>query len=519
MFTEWISPSTYSNVSGIDKSAMLFLRRNAALTLLLFAVRALAQSTPEKPVQITVQWDNPEAPLRTTPTLQVVVMPPLERGSPIHDASFAAVKELGADYVRYVPWFPYPRFAVAELAAPQGGKTSWDFSKIDPMTLDFLHATEGHSPILNFSTIPVWFYKTEKPVVVPADPDQLFSGENQGRELLDPTCNDVAGYYARLVSWYTQGGFTDELGVRHDSGYHYRIPYWEVFNEIEAEHHFTAEQYTTCYDAITRALHKVDPQMKFVGLALAFPERDAEMFEYFLNPANHKPCTQLDMISYHFYASPRPGESPDTWQYSFFDQADRLLAVVQYIEGIRKRLSPATRTTIDELGSILPGYNSVKDPQIPPIYYSASGALYAYVYIETARLGIDVVGESQLVGFPSQYPDVTMVDWATGRPNARFEVLRLLHDNFNPGDMLFHMNSFRSDIDAAAFENASGVKKLLVVNKRNRGIVLQLPPEFAHGSITTVDVTADVSRPAAQPWSSSTLTLPPFAVTVVSAGK
>jgi hypothetical protein len=63
------------------------------------------------------------------------------------------------------------------------------------------------------------------------------------------------------------------------------------------------------------------------------------------------------------------------------------------------------------------------------------------------------------------------------------------------------------------------VKKLLVVNKRNRNIVLQLPPEFANGSITTVDVNAGVTRPAAQPWRSSTLTLSPFAVTVVVADK
>ena len=495
---------------------MVCFRRIAAFSLFLLAIPTLAQSTSEKPVPITVQWDKPETTLRTTPTLQVVVMPPLERSSSIHDAAFAAVKKLGADYVRYVPWFPYPRLAVAELAAPQAGKTSWDFSKIDPITLDFLHATEGHSRILNFSTIPVWFFKTEKPVVVPADPNQLFSGENQGRELLDPTCNDVAGYYARLVSWYTQGGFTDELGVRHDSGYHYRIPYWEVFNEIEAEHHFTPKQYTTCYDAITSALHKVDPQMKFVGLALGYPEQDAEMFEYFLNPANHKPGTQLDMISYHFYASVKQAENPDTWQYTFFDKAERLLATVRYIEEIRKRLSPATRTTLDEIGTMA-GYNSVKDPHIPPIYWSASGALYAYVYIETARLGIDVVGESQLVGYPSQYPDVSMIDWTTGRPNARFEVLRLLHDKLTPGDRMFRTGPLEYDIDTAAFESASGVKKLLLVNKRNRDITLQLPPEFTHSSITTVDVNASTTRPAAKPWNGSELTLPPFAVTVIVA--
>ena len=163
---------------------------------------------------------------------------------------------------------------------------------------------------------------------------------------------------------------------------------------------------------------------------------------------------------------------------------------MRYIEEIRKRLSPTTRTTLDEIGSILPGTNSVKDPHIPPIYYSASGALYAYVYIETARLGIDVVGESQLVGFPSQFPDVTMIDWVTGKPNARFEVLRLLHDNFAVGDKIIHVNSVGRDIDAAAFLSAGDMKKLLVVNKRNRNITLQLPPEFAHGSVTTVDINA-----------------------------
>ena len=59
------------------------------------------------------------------------------------------------------------------------------------------------------------------------------------------------------------------------------------------------------------------------SLALAYPENDAEMIEYFLNSANHKPGTQLDMISYHFYAQPLLVETPDTWQYTFFHEADR----------------------------------------------------------------------------------------------------------------------------------------------------------------------------------------------------
>ena len=42
-------------------------------------------------------------------------------------------------------------------------------------------------------------------------------------------------------SWYVNGGFTDENGVRHESGYHYKFPVWEVLNEVESEHTTTPE--------------------------------------------------------------------------------------------------------------------------------------------------------------------------------------------------------------------------------------------------------------------------------------
>lgn len=49
-------------------------------------------------------------------------------------------------------------------------------------------------------------------------------------------------------------------------------------------------------------------------------------------------------------------------------------------------------------------------------------------------MGIEVVGESQLVGYPSQFPSVTEIDWHDGSPNARFRVLQLLSANISPGD-------------------------------------------------------------------------------------
>jgi hypothetical protein len=443
----------------------------------------------------------------------------LRRGSSIHDAAFSNLKGLGADFVRYVPWHPYPRLAVAELEPPEKENTSWDFSLIDPMTIDFLNATDGHERILNFSTIPAWMYVTKKPVEVPRDPDRVFWEYTQGKELRDPSRKELAGYYTRLLEWYTSGGFTDELGVRHNSGNHYKIPYWEVFNEIDVEHQPTPEEYTKNYDAVVGALHAVDPAMIFVGLALAFPEKNPEMMEYFLDHRHHAPGIPLDMISYHFYATPTKEQTLDDWQYTFFDQADKFLVAVRYIEEIRKRLSPETRTTLDEVGTILPTDwhpNTPYDPgpPIPAAYWNASGAVYAYVYLETAKLGIDVVGESQLVGFPSQFPSVTMLDWKTGAPNARFDVLRLLHDHVRPGATLVETKLIAKDVDALAFEDASG-RHLLLVNKRNRAEKVELPAEFDGGTVWRVD--PEHAAVKAEPLHGCEQTLAAFGVSVADA--
>jgi Glycosyl hydrolases family 39 len=468
------------------------------------------------PIPISIRWDQTVIVSRSTPTLQVVVNPMLRQGSPIHDGSFAAVKDLGADYVRYVPWFPYPKLAVAELEPPTRGRTSWDFSLIDPMTRDFMATSTGHSTVMNFSTIPAWLCKTEKSVTYPSDPDQVDWNYTQGTELRDASGGELGAYYARLVSWYTKGGFTDENGKVHASGYHYSFPYWEVLNEADTEHRMTPEEYTARYDAIVSAIRKVSPDTKFLGMALANPSGNPRYFEYFLNHANHKPGIPLDFISYHFYASPSPDEDIGDWQYTFFDQADRFVATVRYIEEIRKRLSPGTKTDTDELGVILPTDNKPNDATtlIPDRYWNAAGALYAYLYIELAKQGIDVIGESQLVGYPSQFPSVSMMDWKDGKPNARYWVLKLIKDNFHPGDTLAETRTAARDgVEAQGFITPAG-RKLLLVNKRNRTIEIALPKDLKVDAISTVDE-ASGEGPARAEQSSVSLELAPFAVAVV----
>ncbi|HEY1217157.1 MAG TPA: glycosyl hydrolase family 39 [Bryobacteraceae bacterium] len=466
-----------------------------------------------------VSWDHVDRISKTTPTLQVVVNPPLRRGSKIHDRVYSDLSKLGADYVRYVPWLPYPKLGVAELEPPANGKTSWDFSLIDPMTEDFINANKGHSVILNFSTIPAWLFKTPKPVTYPQDPDQVTWNYTQGTELRDPSMKELGDYYARLVSWYVNGGFTDEFGKRHESGHHFNIPYWEVLNEVDFEHHMTPQQYTARYDAIVSAIKRVAPNMKFIGLALAMPSDNPQMFEYFLDHKNHKPGIPLDMISYHFYASPSLDQTPNIQQYTFFEQADRFLATVRYIEPIRQRLSPQTRTTVDEIGSISADDGQQDKPghvtkPIPHSYWNLSGATYAYVFGNLASLGIDVAGESQLVGYPTQFPSVSMVDWNTGAPNARFRVLQLLKENFAPGDKLFKTSGGSPYVYALGVITPNGDHKLLLVNKRDREIQLTLPQPAK--AVQVVDQITGANPPSHQTLNSKQITLHGLAVGVVT---
>jgi hypothetical protein len=163
-----------------------------------------------------------------------------------------------------------------------------------------------------------------------------------------------------------------------------------------------------------------------------------------------------------------------------FEQADRFLTAVRFIEAIRTRLSPSTRTTVNEIGSISaddlqqgkPGH--VTKP-IPQSYWNLSGATYAYVFGELATLGIDAAGESQLVGYPTQFPSVSLVDWNTGAPNARFRVLEVLKNNFGPGDKIVEASSESPYIYAFAVIKPSGERKLLLVNKRDRDFEVVLP--------------------------------------------
>jgi hypothetical protein len=260
--------------------------------------------------------------------------------------------------------------------------------------------------------------------------------------------------------------------------------------------------------------------MKFVGLALMSPSRGAHYFEYFLNPKNHKPGIPLDMISYHFYAVPQPDETMEIQQHTYFTQADGFVNAVSFIESIRKRLSPATRTTVNETGSISaedlgqgePGYAF---KPIPNAYWNLSGATYAYVFAKLAAMGIDIVGESQLVGYPTQFPSVSMVDWESGAPNARFRVLELLKNCLASGDKLVATDNAPQFVHAQGFVARDGKHKLLLVSKRDREIVVPLASGTG-ATATVVDQTTKGDPARVENLTSDSFRLPGYGVAVIT---
>lgn len=467
---------------------------------------------------LKVDWTNVVRISRSTPTLQVVTNPMLRKGAAMHDGAFGALKQLQADYVRYVPWYPYPKLAVAELRPPTATKTFWDFSLIDEATIDFLEATKGHPVIMNFSTIPQWMFKTQQPVKVPKDPNQVYWGYGGGQVFRDTTLKELTDYYTRLISWYTKGGFTDELGKYHRSGYHYDFPYWEVLNEPDLEHHLTPAQYTKVYDAMVAAIRKILPDVKFVGLAIA--EDRPGWFEYFLNPANHKPGIPLDMISYHCYARAGSEQPFEDYEYALFNYAERFVHAVRYIENIRNRLSPQTKTDINELGAFVSG--AMRQRPIAAKFWNLSASVYAYFFIELSKAGIDIIGESQLVGYPSQFPDVSMISYVNNKPNPRFRVLQLIKDNFQAGDEMVKTQIIENrgdDLLAQAYVDGPE-KRVLLLNKRSKETSILICEALAGARVSIIDSTTGDNAPKQFVLKENNiLKLQPFAVAVVQKSK
>jgi hypothetical protein len=270
--------------------------------------------------------------------------------------------------------------------------------------------------------------------------------------------------YGRLIAYYTEGGFTDEAGRFH-AGHNLTFSHWEVLNEVNSEHHMTPAFYTFCYDAIIAGIRRWAPNgsknLKFFGIGGAGPS----YVQYFLTRANHHPPdTPIDFISLHHYAGAahRDGgnATPGGDYEAFFPSGDGFIGeLVGAYANIAASDYPHVMIDADEVGVILPDDNdpifTATAPGFPAVYWNAAAAMYAYLFGRSATIGLDVLGESQLIGYPSipfargppyngpwtappQYPSVSMLSWGgafgeQGDGTARYFVLKMLIDEMRAG--------------------------------------------------------------------------------------
>jgi hypothetical protein len=175
---------------------------------------------------------------------------------------------------------------------------------------------------------------------------------------------------------------------------------------------------------------------------------------------------------------------------------------------------------LNEVGTMLPSDWDEDKPgyvykPAPAVCWNLSGALFAYLYAGLAVRGIDVVNESGVPCGPDTWPSIAMHNWDTGQPNARFWVLKLIHDNFGPGDKIVDAENPSGAVLMQAYVTRSGERKVLIVNKRDHQIRMSLPGASG-GKLEVVDQTTASNPPASRALDADAFELGGYAVAVAT---
>ena len=500
---------------------------------------AVPPGAADSTVKIKAHWTEVQRVSQTVPTTQHLANALTLRTSPLNRKLLQDLHDLKTNDTRLQLWFSVPRQAIPELKEPTDSETFWDFTYIDPVVEDFFANTAGVHHI-NVGTVPRWMFKVPA-AEVPADPAASFypyTKDTSDAVLKDPSGKQFAEYQARIFAWYTQGGFTDELGKFHKSPYHYTIEYWGVMNEPSFENHISVEQYTKIFDAVAIAIHKIDPHVQFFGPEIVGAPFVLPWARYFLNPKNHDPSAPpVQWFSFHNYvmANNDPGE----WQKKFFTDGNIEFGAPAYafadqvrdVMRVRDELAPTVKIAIDELGTfdVLKPFDMNKpddtnpantsDPYsaYAPLYWVASGANWAANFITAEKLGIELISMTQMVGAPTQSESCSMINWDTAQPNAHYWVLSLINHHFGPGDKLVATDSSSSDVLAQAAITTAG-RKVLVVNTSDRTVEVQVGGDETSKilEVEVVDEQSGERAPRRESVKNGTVRLAPFAVAVVS---
>ncbi|MCL2659214.1 MAG: hypothetical protein FWD64_01665 [Acidobacteriaceae bacterium] len=483
--------------------------------------------------KVSVKWADVTRVSSTVPTTQILAHRNTLRTHPMHDPEFKALEDLKTNDTRLQAWYSIPIQAVPELKEPTDKETFWDFKYLDDLMEDFYAHTTGRHHV-NIGTVPRWMFNVPS-MEVPTDPNVSFynytNDDTKGTLLKDPDGKQFADYQARIYQWYTQGGFTDELGKEHKSGHHYKIDTWGVMNETWLENKINVQQYTKLYDAVVKAIHKIDPSVEFYGPEPAMTE--IPWARYFLDPKNHDPeaVPLIKWFSFHNYVN--SGNDPSKWHEAYFTampKAETGGASAKGMESrfaevmkIRDQLSPHTQVIMDEGGTfdaLVPKEHNCKAEheykEYHPLYWNATGANWAATYIVATKMGVPLISMSQMDGYPTQCPSISMMNNDSMKPNSHYWALWLITHNFGPGDKVVATESSTENVFAQAYITPAG-RRVMLINTTDQPQTVDLAGVFkAPLKVQVVDQASGEQEPRKETLKSAHVTLAPFAVAVVS---
>lgn len=236
-----------------------------------------------------------------------------------------SLAQAGADNIRLLNFNIFPEMSVAQIV-----EGVWNFSRMDEVVVPFLEAAGNASVLFDVESSPTWMWELQKggrdcPARLrPCGQDTCADAARvdlppttaggYGNRLRCPhwgsvstprdrTWEELATYFSRVSDWYTKGGFTLPNGTRYSSGHHFKIAFWEIWNEVNLfrEHNMSAQTYVEYYDQQVAAMRRSAGGLvsKVGGPSLAgLTELKAdEWAAYLLDARNHNPpSTPFDAL-------------------------------------------------------------------------------------------------------------------------------------------------------------------------------------------------------------------------------
>eukprot|EP00730_Choanoeca_flexa_P007004 TRINITY_DN12265_c0_g3_i10.p1 TRINITY_DN12265_c0_g3~~TRINITY_DN12265_c0_g3_i10.p1 ORF type:complete len:530 (+),score=74.32 TRINITY_DN12265_c0_g3_i10:1825-3414(+) len=496
---------------------------------------------------VDINWKQINTTVTTKPSVLVAADPEWIASGRLSPTAISAIRNLsqeGLDYVRLLNFNIFPGISCAQLEP-----NVWNFTMMDQVLASFMNATEGTQRIIDIETSPLFMWSDASSdnaacanassinaLVSPTTRCPFYGNVSKPR---DESWKEIARYHSRIHSWYTDGGFEDDNGIKHTSSWSYSFDYWEVLNEVDLprEHDMTPESYTAFYDTAASMLlakSKGKLSSKLIGPSLAGaanPAKSAEWFGYFLNRSNHYPRdVPMDAISMHAYSM--CNNNTPIGMEAVFQNTYHTLNGLRTAWTLRNNLNPDVEIHLTESGILC---NSPRNcdsndyscwyRSFDVLYWAASAGQWLMQYLLTAQaINPTSIAHSQILGYPYRYdglsgewPCGSMIDWDCNQPNLKYWVTLLVAKHLKPPLNLVDTHNDQPEEVYVQGITTVQARAVVIINKRSTSRTVSLARPLRNVTMLTIDGTdTAVSPPTEEMYDSIVnVALSPFATVLL----